>query len=66
MGSVQMFARQYGVDEKLVRAVMKQESCFNASARSSGAMGLMQLMPGTADQLGIATRGIRTKIFKVG
>ena len=55
MGSVQMFARQYGVDEKLVRAVMKQESCFNASARSSaGAMGLMQLMPGTADQLGIA------------
>lgn len=54
LGSVQMFARQYGVDEKLIRAVMKQESCFNVDARSkAGAMGLMQLMPSTADQLGI-------------
>lgn len=54
-GSVRMLSQQYGVDENLVRAVMKQESCFNPQARSrAGAMGLMQLMPGTADQMGIA------------
>ncbi len=52
--SVRMFARQYGVDENLVKAVMKQESCFNAGARSrAGAIGLMQLMPDTADHLGV-------------
>lgn len=53
-GSVRMLSRQYGVDENLVRAVMKQESCFNPRARSrAGAIGLMQLMPGTADQMGV-------------
>lgn len=52
--SVRMFARQYGVDENFVKAVMKQESCFNPGARSkAGAIGLMQLMPDTADHLGV-------------
>ena len=54
ISSIQTFARTYGVEENFVRAVMKQESCFNSRALSSaGAIGLMQLMPGTADLMGV-------------
>jgi hypothetical protein len=47
-------AERDGVSSDLLRSVMKQESGFRPCAVSSkGAMGLMQLMPATAEQLGI-------------
>jgi len=47
-------ARREGLDADLLRGVMKQESGFRPCAVSpKGALGLMQLMPSTAEQFGI-------------
>jgi len=47
-------AREQGIRPDLVRAVIQVESAYNPRARSSkGAMGLMQLMPSTARDLGV-------------
>lgn len=47
-------AREFGVEEAIVRAVMHAESAFNPNAVSrAGAQGLMQLMPATAARFGV-------------
>ena len=51
---IQQAALKEGLEADLLRAVAEQESGFRACAVSpKGAMGLMQLMPGTAQELGV-------------
>ena len=51
---LQELSGRYGVDPHLARAVMRMESGGNPNAVSgAGALGLMQLMPGTARGLGV-------------
>lgn len=52
--SLSYIADQEGLDEDLFEKLIRQESGFNPSAISSaGAIGLGQLMPGTASDLGV-------------
>jgi soluble lytic murein transglycosylase-like protein len=54
-GLIRRAAAKNQLDPALLTAVVRQESGFRADARSTaGALGLMQLMPSTAQQLGVA------------
>jgi soluble lytic murein transglycosylase len=56
-------ARNYDLDPALVAAVIYQESKFRADAKSSsGAIGLMQLRPETAEGIAIRTGGTRFQV----
>jgi soluble lytic murein transglycosylase-like protein len=47
-------ARTHGVDPRLVHAVIRAESGYNDRAQSNkGALGLMQLIPATAERMGV-------------
>ncbi|MFZ5965951.1 MAG: lytic transglycosylase domain-containing protein [Bacillota bacterium] len=51
---IRMVSSKYNIDESLIKAVISAESSFNPNALSTaGAQGLMQLMPGTAQALGV-------------
>lgn len=51
---VREISLEHGLDPKLMDALVRVESGYNPSAVSrKGAMGLMQLMPATADRLGV-------------
>jgi hypothetical protein len=48
-------AKEYGVDEAIVRAIIHAESAYRPNAVSrAGARGLMQLIPSTASRFGVS------------
>lgn len=54
-GLVTSAAQRYGVDPALLHGLIQQESGFDPTATSgAGALGLCQLMPGTASSLGVS------------
>ena len=51
---VSRYARDYRIDPDLIRAIIANESSWRTTIRSPvGAIGLMQLMPSTAEMLGV-------------
>ncbi len=57
------YAQEYGVSPALVRAITQIESAWQPGVVSSkGAMGLMQLMPATAQHFGVTHPSTSTKM----
>lgn len=52
--AINISAKRHGVDEKLIKSVIKQESNFDPNCISSaGAVGLMQIMPNTIEKFNV-------------
>jgi soluble lytic murein transglycosylase-like protein len=52
---IESISRRYGLDHRLIKALIKAESRFDSEAVSQkGAIGLMQLMPETARTMGVS------------
>ena len=65
--TINRIAVKEGVDPMLVMAIAKAESSFNPRAVSpKGAVGVMQLMPGTAAQMAKAKKVTRQALFQPG
>ncbi|MGI5816705.1 MAG: lytic transglycosylase domain-containing protein [Armatimonadota bacterium] len=57
------YAQEYNVNHTLIFALIKWESWFNPACVShAGAIGLMQLMPGTARGLGVNPHNVQQNI----
>ncbi len=57
------YSQQFDVNHKLIFALIKWESWFDPACVShAGAIGLMQLMPGTARSLGVDPRNVQQNI----
>jgi hypothetical protein len=57
------YSQEYDVNHKLIFALIKWESWYNPACVShAGAIGLMQLMPGTARSLGVNPRNVQQNI----
>ena len=53
-GIINQASKRFGIDAHFIRAIIKAESGFDHKAISrKGAQGLMQLMPGTADDMAV-------------
>lgn len=58
--AINEMAEKYNLDPALLAAMAEQESGFNQSAQSeAGALGIMQLMPRTAEGLGVDPSDLR-------
>ncbi|MEM8845341.1 MAG: transglycosylase SLT domain-containing protein, partial [Pseudomonadota bacterium] len=54
MPIIRQYGKLYGVSTELIKAIITVESCFDRYAVSRvGAKGLMQLMPSTAESMGV-------------
>lgn len=63
-GIIEAAARKFGVDSELVKAIATAESGINQNAISQvGAVGVMQLMPETAEGLGVNPYDERENIY---